>query len=34
MKNMTYTDALKDAIRSETLKDPNVFLAGDRKSVV
>ena len=34
MKNMTYTEALKDAIRSEMLKDPNVFLAGEDISVM
>lgn len=34
MKNMTYTDALKDAIRSEMHKDPMVFVAGEDISVM
>lgn len=34
MKNMTYAEALKDAIRSEMLKDPMVFLAGEDISVM
>lgn len=34
MKNMTYTDALKDAIRSEMRKDPMVFVAGEDISVM
>lgn len=34
MKNMTYAEALKDAIRSEMLKDPMVFMAGEDISVM
>lgn len=34
MKNMTYAEALKDAIRSEMLKDPLVFMAGEDISVM
>lgn len=34
MKNMTYAEALRDAIRSEMLKDPMVFMAGEDISVM
>lgn len=34
MKNMTYAEALKSAIRSEMLKDSKVFMAGEDISVM
>ena len=29
MKNMTYRDAIKEAVREEMLRDPDVFIMGE-----